>query len=906
MSDYSDIISNYKNMSVSELGGSLLQRKGEIADKQRKQDRKAMRIQQAFGVLLAGQGLMKNAFKRRQKELTNQQTLDLLTVDQDSKQIANLSTILNYKPEGYNSLEDFTKEINPATNKIYTAKENSDRFFRNTNNKQGYIDKISPIIDQQIQFADKDMKQDDTRRYDILQEVGARSIFEKMITDNNHVKYLNGLEKMFSEDGATREDILRDSMGITSARLSSEIRKKYASEEAQYRDQGMFGALAGLFKGIGKDKEDKGELNLFKQLKPEHMQDPDLRDILDTMNLKSMVLESVDDGLKAARLSPDRYLNMVNNKKHEPLRKSMLDVTLFELKREIDAGVALDKFGLSSFLDEGVMDDLFDDLTNKNSVAGVAYSKRAAALSLRFKNDPQFALELFKGANKNASTAEVQEFIGAISEDGFRNKFSALLVLEAGAYNPPGMNWSGSQFFGAETALVTKGLGNLQEFDRNFQTKHGYNPAQAADKIDPLVAPMFNLKTGVSTKEYNRLSVEGKDNAWYKMAQQILTKPNIAENEKLEVLEKFNETTPNPRNLPVMEYLESKKEEEESGIARNVDNLVSLPNVPNRVGRMGQLQLLPKFELESSIRSLNKSLEELDDQDLSVNEKAKRKLNIEEKLQNYKQALAYRQPEQVTLREQTRLSKAYQTKITKLEKELKDTSDLRPSQITKKQNELTELEGKLNLVNNPEQPSEPEAVDTINLDITKPKAVGEDVIKKAIEAVVDIQGVSDEYKQTTKNFLGYVAKAESSYGLDKDTFNNEKDAWGPMQIIMSQSLAEIERRLNPKLAIGQPIREYNELLKDNLNIDLNNITKEDLEQPVVSAAVARAYFMVAADAIPTEPEAMADYYVDNYVRYDPKSSTYKEDREEARQNFLVNNGFVSGGMKQTIKSLLGR
>ena len=33
MSDYSDIVNSYKDMSVSELGGSLLQRKGEIADK---------------------------------------------------------------------------------------------------------------------------------------------------------------------------------------------------------------------------------------------------------------------------------------------------------------------------------------------------------------------------------------------------------------------------------------------------------------------------------------------------------------------------------------------------------------------------------------------------------------------------------------------------------------------------------------------------------------------------------------------------------------------------------------------------------------------------------------------------------------------------------------------------------
>lgn len=155
MSDYSDIVNSYKDMSVSELGGSLLQRKGEIADKQRKRDKKDMRIQQALGVLLAGQGLMKNAFKRRQKELANQQTLDLLTAESDSKQIQNLSTIYNYTPVGYNSLEEFTKEINPETGKVYTVQENSDRFFRNLDNNQGFTSKISPLIDQQLQFSDQ-------------------------------------------------------------------------------------------------------------------------------------------------------------------------------------------------------------------------------------------------------------------------------------------------------------------------------------------------------------------------------------------------------------------------------------------------------------------------------------------------------------------------------------------------------------------------------------------------------------------------------------------------------------------------------------------------------------------------------------------------------------------------------
>ena len=899
MSDYSDIVSNYKNMSVSELGGSLLQRKGEIAEKQRKRDRKDMRIQQALGVLLAGQGLMKNAFKRRQKELANQQTLDLLTVDQDAKQIANLSTILNYKPTGYNSLEDFTKEINPVTGKVYTAKENTKRFFMNPDNKEGYTDKISPLIDQQIKFSsDPDMKISDKRRYDILQEVAAQSIFENMITDNNHVKYLNSLENMFSDENLTRDEVLQRSIGITNKKLESYMRNKYAAQEAEFKNQGLFGAVTGLFKGIGKDREKQGELNIFKNLKPEQMQDPQLREILDSMNLKSMVLESFDTGMKEARLSPDRYLNMVNNKKYEPLRNNMLDVVLYELKRDIDADIAFEKFGLQSFLDDGVMEDLFEDLTNKNSVAGVGYSKRAAALSLRFKNDPNFAVDFFRKANPSASKAMVQEFAGSISEDGFRNKFAALLVLEAGAYNPPGLNWSGSQFFGADTALSTVGLGDLREFDRNFQTKHGYNPAQAADQIDPLITPMFNVKTGVATKEYNRLSVEGKDNAWYKQAQQILNNANVSEAEKLEVLEKFNETTPNPLNLPVMEYLERKEKEKVSTVTPTSDNVLRSDQAIRVKEIDTQIQRAKTFIKQGGSSVMGSIIQ-----------------GSQRQIDEAKDKITKLEKEKETLMSNPLGGPRILSRVEKLSKEIQDFElnkeqlkyNLTPSEFAGLERSIKEKTNQLDSLQNKEvedKPSEPETIDTIDLDITKPKSVGEDVMKKAIEAVVDIQGVSDEYKQTTKNFLNYVAKAESNYGLNNKTFDNEADAYGPMQIIMSQSLAEIQRRLNPKLNEGKPIREYNELLKDNLNIDLMDITKKDLEQPVVSAAVARAYFMVAADAIPTEPEAMADYYVDNYVRYDPKSPTYIEDREKARQNFLVNNGFVRGGFTQTIKSLL--
>lgn len=883
MSDYSDIVNSYKDMSVSELGSSLLQRKGEIASKQRKRDRKDMRIQQALGVLLAGQGLMKNAFKRRQKELANQQTLDLLTAESDAKQIQNLSTIYNYAPVGYNSLEEFTKEINPETGKAYTVQENTKRFFSNLDNKQGFTNKISPLIDQQLKFsANPTMQQDDLRSYNIVQEVAAQSLFEQMITNDNHIKYLTGLEKFFNDDGLSRDDVLKESFKLDKGRYSQYQRQKYARKEAELSSQGMFEAFGGFIKSLGDEQAAKGNLNLFKKLNPKDLQTPELREVLDSLNVRGIVLEAVDKGLQSSRQSPQRYLNMVNNKKYEGLRTNMTDVVLLDLARDVDNDIVFKRYGLQSYIDDGVFEDLQKDI--KNPSVRVNFEKRAAALSLRLLEDKQFALQLIKNAGAEAgfiASNQAANFIQQLENDEFRNKFAVLAVLQAGVYDPGFFSLS-YKFQGAIDPL--SGLGMERPDSQRIKTNMGYSDKQSSDKIDPVLNPMFNLKTGEATQDYVKLSPRGKDNAFYSMSLQILNSKNGTEADKLQALEDFNNTTPNPRNLPIMEYLQVKEEEARTSLGG--DQAVQMGQIDN------QIQQTTRFINQGGNKIMGTVIEASPRQI----EEAKTRL-VE--LENQRRTILA-SPE---LRDKG--INELQAKVTEFETNrtsLKFNST--PSQFRRLEEEYNKNKKELTSLQTGETEEVAETQE-INLDITEPKAVGEDVMKRAIEAVVDIQGVSDEYKQTTKNFLNYVAKAESNYGLNEKTFSTTTDAYGPMQIIMSQSLAEIQRRLSTD-GIGKDMKTYNDLLKDNLNIDLMNVTKEDLEQPVVSAAVARAYFMVAADAIPTEPEAMADYYVDNYVRYDPKSPTYKEDREKARQNFLVNNGFVKGGALQTLKSLLGR
>jgi len=891
MSDYSDIVDSYKDMSVSELGSSLLQRKGEIAEKQRKRDKKDMRIQQALGVLLAGQGLMKNAFKRRQKELANQQTLDLLTAESDAKQIQNLSTIYNYVPTGYNSLEEFTKEINPETGKAYTVQENSDRFFMNRDNNQGFKSKISPLIDQQLKFSDQEtMKTENNRAYRIVQENAARSLFEQMITDDNHIKYLNGLEKFFNDDGLSRDDILKESFKLDKGRYSQYLRQKYAKKEAEFSSQGMLSAFGGFIKSLGDEQEAKGNLNLFKKLNPKDLQTPELREVLDNLNVRGIVLEAVDKGLQSARQSPENYLNMVNNKKYEPLRDNMTDIVLLDLARDVDNNRVFERYGLQSYIDDSVFEDLQKDIGKDTSVK-IKFQKRAAALSLRLLEDKQFALELIKNAGAAGAgfrSEQASTFIKQLQNDEFRNKFAVLAVLQAGAYDPGFSGIGAFEFRGAIDPL--SGLGMGKPDPQIIKTDMGYSDEQAGNKLDPVLNPMFNVKTGEATQDYVKLNPRGKDNAWYSMALQVLNSSKGTEADKLQALEDLNNTTPNPRNLPVIEYLQVKEEEVQEMLVSN--EFVKLDQIKTQINQTKKFIEKGGNEIMGTvIEASPKQIKEAEDNLLKLEQQRQDILSMPEVIQS-----------------ELKTIENLKSEINKFETVIRpDRFNIPGNKFKQAEKEYNENKIKLDeLENLPTTEQEVETSQEIDLDITEPKAVGEDVMKRAIEAVVDIQGVSDEYKQTTKNFLNYVAKAESNYGLNENTFSTTRDAYGPMQIITSQSLSEIKRRLNPKLNEGKPIREYNELLKDNLNIDLMDVTKKDLEQPVVSAAVARAYFMVAADSIPTEPEAMADYYVDNYVRYDPKSPTYIEDREKARQNFLVNNGFVSGGFTQTIKSLLGR
>ena len=84
------VLDDYSNMSIDELGSSLLQKKADDERRAAKKSRKNERVQKALGVLLMGQGLMKNQYTKRVKELEDMHKFEIMDNETYLKELSNL------------------------------------------------------------------------------------------------------------------------------------------------------------------------------------------------------------------------------------------------------------------------------------------------------------------------------------------------------------------------------------------------------------------------------------------------------------------------------------------------------------------------------------------------------------------------------------------------------------------------------------------------------------------------------------------------------------------------------------------------------------------------------------------------------------------------------------------------
>ena len=445
-----DIFGNMSNMSIDELGSSLLQRKAEQEREAAKKAKKNERIQQGLALLLMGQGIMKTQYKKRMKELEDFHKFETLNNEHKVKQLNMNATILNTIGntwDGKGGLDGF---------------KNSDDYMR-------FSKEVRPFVDQKIKAMTADEYDTiyGTSTYENAMNLATESYAKKYLeTDKksgkaNYLAYQDGLRELLGDEAIDldKNELFQRAMGLSVDELTGYQRKNYQNVLAQYKAQGNlmggFRRVLGLFND---DFKAKGGFDIFSKVTEDALAGPTIRDLNQAMNLKGMTNNIVSKALADASKSPTRWKERAAGKRFENYRKNIGELYLPQMTNLIEEGRYPSELQTDTFIGKGNWEEFMEDISpldKENLILDTA------ALSLRLKEDRRFLEAVYNETEgKKEDGRSFNEFRAILDDEANRTMFAAMIVTDAGfrdeSWNP--FNWKDETYnsFGTLTKIYNR------------------------------------------------------------------------------------------------------------------------------------------------------------------------------------------------------------------------------------------------------------------------------------------------------------------------------------------------------------------------------------------------------------------------------------------------------------------
>lgn len=491
------VLDNYSDMSIDELGSSLLQKKDEDARKAAKRSKKNERIQQALAVLMLGQGVMKKQYNKRAKELEDLHKFEILNNENESKQIGVTSSIVSTIG---NTWKDQGGDLDSRVNS-----------FENSDDYGAFSQKVLPFIQQKIKAATGEEYDSmyNTSAYNNAVDLATKQFARQYLENNNYKNYETQLRSILDEKDLDRAELFERGMGLNSHTLTQYEKRNYQSVLAEARAQGN---LMGGFKrvlGLFNDKyKSKGGFDIFSPATEADLAGPTMRDINQALNLKGMTNNIVDNALAEASKSPTRWRERGRSKAHTNLRNNVGDFQagpIKEMVRLIDSGRYPSELeGTMTRIDGDNVEDLIKQLESEPAQKE-AFVLDVTALSLRLKEDRKFLQAVYQNTEgkKGKGRKSFAEFKEIMSDDSSRIQFSAMLAINEGFRDSSLLKWEDESYnsYGTLPAIYNSvGLANV-----------------LGDGIN--VAPNGELNLGNS---YTQMTTEQKQTAIKNEADSIL------------------------------------------------------------------------------------------------------------------------------------------------------------------------------------------------------------------------------------------------------------------------------------------------------------------------------------------------------------------------------------------------
>ena len=283
-----DIFENFGSQSLEELGSSLLSRQAEINRQQQKEAKKSRRIGQALALMGVGQKIFKNAYNKRAKELDDLKIFEIANNTEQAKRINGMSNLVSVIPDNFEADKSLDDRV-----KLFMDSSNADLL------EQKLGPTINTMLDNMSMFEGFNV----TPEYSKTKEHLTTEAVRFLLDGNKYKEFEGELRKLYNDPDMDRAQLLEKGMGLTTSALTKAERKYYDNIKQEYRDKGILQGLKDIGRKLGKRADDKGELNLFRNIDNLDLYGS-MDEVLDNLTIAPKLQKSLDSYIANFTESP--------------------------------------------------------------------------------------------------------------------------------------------------------------------------------------------------------------------------------------------------------------------------------------------------------------------------------------------------------------------------------------------------------------------------------------------------------------------------------------------------------------------------------------------------------------------------------------------------------------------------
>jgi hypothetical protein len=549
---FSDIMGDYENKSLEELGSSLLSRQAQINEDNAKEAKKSQRVGQALALIGVGQKVFKNAYNKRADELDKQELFLLSNNDSEAKEIAQLGRIMQYMPEKEWADKNKNLDIDSKV-KLYLEEYDGD----------GLSVKFKPVIDglikQEIGEENFNAFKGNTDTYDTAYDTALSNVLKEYLKNDvdgnaNYLSFEDELRNTLQLDkDMDRLDVFKRARGLKAYDLTQAEKRLIAERKSLYRNRGAMNVIKDGFAQVGSRNEKNGGINVFKNIESTNLAGGNLSDILNNLDLGGIVIGSVDESMTAYRNTFDSLTDLAkaDTNLYDRASKNLAQFDSLIRKKKIYDSDNKYKMTISRRSWGRYVDDILTDEAQKD-----AWITDIAGMSLAFKKDTDFAERVYRGglANKGieVSEEEIQEFRNKIKRsDKFRLDIATAITAQQGFKK------------GGGSANPIKGFNVAEYYDVNTDEKiyETYQYDRYKGQVPAVLGEGIKFDTNkekyVTDESWETMSKKAKQSSFDLKFKEIATSKNISIQQKNQMFELLYNQIPNPYDLNYEEYLET-------------------------------------------------------------------------------------------------------------------------------------------------------------------------------------------------------------------------------------------------------------------------------------------------------------------------------------------------------------